>query len=97
MILIDSDKLQRDIDKYHVDDTGKFIHMVQIQHPVDAIPVEALRDWLGTIPFHDLSDGNGACVVCFKQDLEKAIKNLNHFRGGTEMVEEEQKWRVIKP
>ena len=41
-----------------------------------AIQLDSLKQWLTTIPFHDLSDGKGLCVVCFKEDFEKAIKRL---------------------
>ena len=53
---------------------------------VDAVPVETLKQWLATIPFHDISNGNGACVVCFREDFEKAIKRLNSFREVREPV-----------
>lgn len=36
---IDRDKLLRDIEKYHVDKTGKFQHWVEIQHVADVAPV----------------------------------------------------------
>lgn len=53
---------------------------------VDAIPVDTLKQWLATIPFHDISNGNGTCVVCFREDFEKAIKRLNSFREAREPV-----------
>ena len=43
---------------------------------MSAIQLDSLKQWLATIPFHDLSDGKGLCVVCFKEDFEKAIKQL---------------------
>lgn len=42
----------------------------------NGITLWELQAWAATIPLHDLSDGRGACVVCFKNDLEKAITDL---------------------
>lgn len=42
----------------------------------NGITLWELQARAATIPFHDLSDGKGACVVCFKDDLQKAIVNL---------------------
>lgn len=86
MILIDSETLRRDIDEYHVDSSGKFKHLVQHQKPVDAIPLATLKEWITTIPFHDISNGNGVCYVCFREDFEKALRRLNHFRETRESV-----------
>ena len=40
------------------------------------ISLDALVGSLKKIKLHDLSDGQGLCVVIFKEDLEACIRNL---------------------
>lgn len=40
------------------------------------IDVDALKDWLKTIPLKDLSDGLGLCRVIMEEDFKRCIKNM---------------------
>lgn len=46
----------------------------------DVIQTDALKQWLATIPFYDISNGSGVCLVCFKDDFVETVKRLNQLR-----------------
>lgn len=40
------------------------------------LSVDALKEWLATIPIRDLSDGRGFCRVIMEHDFRNALENM---------------------